>query len=84
MSKRNAKKRLENNIVDAIDQLIISQSLDEKTLEEKTDLLIDIFDAAVTGINGERKVKGRSNKKKHFRDLFADTDKKVKAVLQSK
>lgn len=84
MSKRKAKKQIETRVVDAIDQVILNHGNDEKVLDTKTDQLIDLFDKAMSTINGEYKIKGRSNKKKYFRDLFADVNKNVSSIVNAK
>ena len=84
MSKRAAKRQVENKVVAAIDVIIERYATEEKMADTKTDLLIDIFDKAVAGINAEKKIVGRSEKKKYFKALFTNVDQQVEIVVNGK
>ncbi len=84
MSKRSAKKRIVTGIASAIDQLLMTAGMDDRTFDEKTEQLFKLYDDAMTSINSTWKIKGRSAVKQHYSKLYADVKNGINTITGKK
>jgi len=84
MSKRSAKKRIVTGIASAIDELLMTAGMDDRTFDEKTELLFKIYDDAMSSINSTWKIKDRSAVKQHYSKLYADVKNGIQAITGKK
>ena len=82
MSKRSAKRRIQYEIGDAIEELVVHGGTTDKNFDQKAEQIL--HDQAISRINQAKKVEGRSAKKAHFKQLFAEFKDGVNKVLNSK
>ncbi len=77
MSKRTAKKQVGAIITSAIEKLM-SMPLADDQLEKRVDALFNAYEEAMAAINASSAVKGKSESKKHFANIFASVNNTVK------
>ena len=84
MSKRSAKRRIQYEIGDAIEELVVHGGTTDTNFDQKAEQIFALHDQAISRINKAKKVEGRSAKKAHFKQLFSEFKDGVNKVLNSK
>lgn len=80
MKKRSAKKYMQYRIADAIDIVLVSESMDEKLRTKKIDDLVQIYDDLLPEVNKVRRLDKIISRKKYFNDIFARLKKEIDSV----
>ncbi len=84
MSKRNAKRKIQYAIGDAIEELVVHGGTTDKNFDVKAEQIFALHDVAIADINKEKTVEGRTAKKTHFKKIFSDFETGISKVLNSK
>ncbi len=81
MNKRKAKRRISNQIAEAIENLMMQSEINDDQFDKKADELFTMYDNSMSRINAVNKIKERADKKEHFKKLNEEVNKGIINVI---